>query len=157
MYLEPIRIIEILKKCTAKAEDKSTLLSWLGLANLLILQTQGQAISAQLIDELKQRFSDIMTAIVAINADPDNQEYSRVLHAQCSEFYRWLDDQKGEPENVLVENWEAWSNAPLSEERCSLDNQNANVVEQTTHQDLTDYEDYPEDPRTIIFDYNDFD
>lgn len=108
MQIEPISYIHLVKQCGSGQPSQTTLIDWLNLANTLDIQTNGSAISNNLICRLKSRFNEVMTAIASLNAEPGNQATCEKILKQTNQFYAWLNSVSGESTEQIEKAWRNW-------------------------------------------------
>lgn len=102
--------MSMLRNYREDEEAIAVLLGWLKQARLLLLQSQGEAMSEPQIRHVEQLFPQVMQAITWLTESADSEDEQGVgwLLQQVSEFYCWLNGQCGLDDAQRYENWLMW-------------------------------------------------
>ena len=106
MELQTLDFMDRLRRCEGDDSAKMTLLNWMRKAQLVLLQSRGNALSKHLVDELETMLTSVMHGISILGTeDYDNPDLVFFLQ-QVTEFYEWLKCQSGRSEPQIMRAWQ---------------------------------------------------
>ncbi|MCC2605093.1 hypothetical protein [Planctobacterium marinum] len=110
MVLDSIAFMDKLRLFRQQEADIAELLRWLKQARLVLLQSQGQAMSETQIAKSEADFANVMRAISNLvdNSQPEDEPDVSWILQQVTEFYCWLNFQTGLNDSDIYENWLFW-------------------------------------------------